>query len=303
MEISGIRHRRQLRDDAVTRRDLERWARRGVITSVQPWYVTADAPEDLVALLRLGVRPACLDAASLHGLWIPRHSGVHAYRPRSRDRIDELRDARVPALRRRDGVPVRSGPPQPVVLHRPEPRAWPDVDPVPELDLVLEHAGYCLPPVKAAVLFESALHQGLLTLPNAQQIVASLPQRARRSLARIRTDAESGTETTVRWWFESRGVPIRAQVPFPGRPQRMDLLVGESWVIECDSRQHHDDPRSYDEDHERDLYLASRGFRVTRLTWEQVFLRWEQTEAMLIAILGRGDHLRPPRAGRGIDPA
>lgn len=79
----------------------------------------------------------------------------------------------------------------------------------------------------------------------------------------------------------------------------MDLLVGRSWVIECDSREHHDDPLSYDEDHARDLYLASMGFTVTRLSWEQVFLRWADTEKSLLAILSKGDHLRDARPGRG----
>ena len=45
----------------------------------------------------------------------------------------------------------------------------------------------------------------------------------------------------------------------------------------------------------RDLYLTSRGYRVTRLSWEQVFVRWEETREMLLAILRRGEHLEPPR--------
>ena len=66
-------------------------------------------------------------------------------------------------------------------------------------------------------------------------------------------------------------------------------------MIECDSREFHDDPLSYDADRARDLDLTSRGYRVTRLSWEQVFLRWEETQAMLLAILRRGEHLDPPR--------
>ena len=98
----------------------------------------------------------------------------------------------------------------------------------------------------------------------------------------------------MRWWMESRRFPVRPQVLFPEGRRRMDLLVGKSWVIECDSREFHDDPLSYDVDRARDLYLASRGYRVTRLSWEQVFLRWEETQAMLLAILRRGEHRDPP---------
>lgn len=299
MKIAGIAHRETLRAEGVDRRDLARWRRQKLVRSVQPWYVTPDAPADLVALLELGVRPTCLDAAAMYGLWIPRHPGTHVFRPRSRRQDEGLHDVRRTALRRRNGSPCSAGPPQRLILHSPDLRAWPDTDPVPDLELVLQHAGRCLPPVKAAVLVESALHHGLLSMHSVGQIIASLPHSRRRALGRVRADAESGTETTVRWWFETRGIGVRSQVRFPDGRRRMDLLVGRSWVIECDSREHHDDPVSYDEDRARDLYLASRGFTVTRLSWEQVFLRWPETERMLLSILRSGAYRRAPRDGRG----
>lgn len=297
MKIPGIAHRRTLRAEGVSRRDLERWKHQELVRSVQPWYLTPDAPADLVALLTRGLRPTCLDAAALYGLWVPRHGGTHAYRPRSSARTDDLSDVHVSALRRRDGRPYDAGPPQRLILHAPELRAWPDHDPVPDLVLVLSHAGRCLPTVKAAVLVESALNKRLVSIRQVEQIIASLPHDARRALGRVRADTESGTETTVRWWFEARGVAVRAQVRFPVGNRRMDLLIGRSWVIECDSRAHHSDPVSYDEDRARDLYLASRGFTVTRLSWEQVFLRWSETERRLLSILGSGAHRRAPRSG------
>ncbi|WP_010550254.1 hypothetical protein [Brachybacterium paraconglomeratum] len=158
--------------------------RSGKIRSVDQWYVTEEAPEDLLALLELGVRPTCLDAAALHGLWIPMAVGVHAYRPR---RVEAPPDA--PRLR------VRS-----------QAQLLPDV--------------------------------------------------------------------------------------------RVDLLIGTNWVIECDSRRFHDDPTQYREDRRRGLTLSSRGYRVTRLTWEQVFLDWSRTSAMLLEMLRRRDHRRllPVRA-------
>lgn len=276
------------------RADLARWQRQGRVRSLQPWYITEEAPEDLVNLLRIGVRPTCLDAAGLHGLWVPVHTGTHVYRPRVLELPPELRAEKVvPVRRRRGGSPSPSAP-QKLVLHGPALRSWPDPEPVPDVELVLEHAGRCLPTEKAAVPMESALHRKVLSLSAVERIVASLPHDARRALSRVRADAESGTETTVRWWFESRGVKVRSQVPFQGGQRRVDLLVGSSWVIECDSREFHDDPGSYDEDRERDLYLVMHGYRVTRLSWEQVFLRWSSTEAKLLSILRRGDHRRPP---------
>lgn len=298
MQIKGIRHKTLVSQDRTSRRAVDRWLRQGTASSVQPWYITPEAPPDVVAILRLGVRPTCLDAASLHGLWTPPHVGTHVFRPRLSAHDPALRDARVIPVRRRDGRSALQGKPQSLILHGPAMRSWPDHDPVPDLALVLAHAGRCLPTVKAAVLFESALHLGALRRREVDRIIAALPQQARRPLSRVRADAESGTETAVRWWIESRGFHVRSQVPFPDGRRRMDLLVGESWVIECDSREFHDDPLSYDRDRQRDLLLTVRGYLVTRLSWEQVFLRWEETEQMLLAILRRGEYRRSPVPGQ-----
>lgn len=265
------------------------------MSSEQPWYFREVAPPGIVRMLQLGLRPTCLDGASLHGLWTPPHTGTHVFRPRVLHAGAALETARAHPVRRRAGEVITLDSKAELVLHGPALRAWPGHDPVPDLDLVLIHAAHCLPVEKTAVLFESGLQRRLLTWRDAERILASLPQRIRRPLSRIRSDAESGTETIVRWWMESRHFPVRAQVLFPDGRRRMDLLVGRSWVIECDSREFHDDPLSYDEDRARDLYLASHGYIVTRLSWEQVFLRWEETTAMLLTILRRGDHLDPPR--------
>lgn len=299
MQIFGIRHKDQLREDGIDRATLTRWQRTGAVTSIQPWYATPDAPGDLVALLALGLRPTCLDAAALYGLWVPLHSGVHVFHPRSSTRREHLRGQRLIPLRRREGAASAGARSQQLVLHGPQLRAWPDKDPVPALDLVLEHAGRCLPSVKAAILLESALNRRELSMAGAERIVASLPFHAARALSRVRSDAESGTETAVRWWFESRGIPVRAQVKFPDGRRRMDLLVGRRWVIECDSREHHTGSARYEEDRARDLYLSQHGYDVTRLSWRQVFLTWSETESSLLAILSRGEHLRPLRPGRG----
>ena len=301
MQIPGIVHRSQLTQTLAERPELEPRLKRaldsGALRRVATWYVAEDAPPDVVAVLRQGMRPTCADGAALHGLFVPPLEGVHLFRPRVLVLPPETRGVRLDRIRRRSGSVQRIGGAQPIVLHGPQLRAWPGTDPVPDLPLVLEHAGRCLPTSSAAVLFESAVHLGRLTLAEAREIVARLPHDPRRSLSRIRADAESGTETAVRWWLESLGVTVWAQVPFPGGVrQRADLLVGRSWVIECDSRAHHDDPRSYAEDRARDLFLRSRGFYVTRLTWEQVFLQWSTTEALLRTILRRGEHRRAPKA-------
>lgn len=303
MKIPGIIHRSDLLRLDIEPEQLSMWRRHGSLLSAQPWYITDKAPEDLVALLRHGARPTCLDGAALHGLWIPpRFDHVHVFRPRigrgrrtaTRQRGEETPAPHAVPLRRRDGK-VEGRPQKAVPLrhHGPALRAWPDADPVPDLVLILEHAARCLPAVDAATLFESALERRLVSRAVVDRIIAGLPHGPRQALSRIREDAGSGTETTVRWWLESLTVPVRTQVWFTD-VGRVDLLLGESWVIECDSRAFHDDPEQYERDRARDLTLQYYGYQVTRLSWEQVFLTWPRTERMLLAILRRGNHRIPP---------
>lgn len=266
------------------------------------WYVTEEAPQDLVDVLALHLRPTCLDAAALHGLWVPISDGTHVFRPRSvtlppsapsvlpiRRRVDPSSGALVPLGTSAEGGAARE--PQTLVLHAPRLRTWPSADPVPDIGLTLAHAARCVPTVDAAILIESALNRGALTSVGLAALLDDLPARTRRSLSRVRSNAQSGTETAVRWWFERRCVTVRSQAQLLS-DVRVDLLVGTNWVIECDSRSFHDDPDRYREDRRRDLALAERGYRVTRLTWEQVFLQWEGTEQMLLTMLRRREHRR-----------
>lgn len=302
MQIQGVVLKSQLPRIEPDPRRRRAWLRSGMIRSVGQWYVTPEAPADLVAILALGVRPTCLDAASLQGLWVPLGTGAHVYRPRAveaptpaprvmpiRRRIDPETKQLVPLRDPVEGSARRQ--PQPLVLHAPRLRAWAGVDPVPDILQTLDHAARCLPTVKAAILTESALDKGLLSSGELERLLTGLPQRYRNPLSRVRSDAQSGTETAVRWWLEERRVRVRSQVQL--LPDvRVDLLLGTNWVIECDSRRFHDDPDQFREDRRRDLILSSRGYRVTRLTWEQVFLEWRSTARMLQSMLRRRDHRR-----------
>lgn len=304
MQIPGIIHRSELTRRGIDSRQVIAWQREGSLRSVPPWYVMDKAPEDVVALLRLGVRPTCIDAAVLHGLWTPPETGgVHVFRPRvGRGRRAATRSgsapdalARAAPIRRRGGQAAptqRVAMHSPLVHHAPALRAWPDTHPVPRLGLLLDHAGRCLHPDRAAPIFESVLRQRRLSGREVERIVAALPYAARRALANLRSDADSGTETVVRRWFQQRGVRVRPQVHIPS-VGRVDLLVGGRWVIECDSREFHDTEDQYQRDRSRDLQLQMFGFIVTRLTWEQVFLDWPATSRKLQHILWSGAHHRP----------
>ncbi|UQN28447.1 endonuclease domain-containing protein [Brachybacterium kimchii] len=302
MKIPGVIRKSRLSSIEPDPNVRRRLLRDGAMRSAGQWYVTPEAPDDLVALLEMDMRPTCLDAAALHGLWVPVGHGVHAFCPRVtsapspppmlmqiRRRIDPRTGRLAPPPQPGPGEPRR--PLEPLILHRPSLRTWPDDDPVPDITLTLEHAARCLTTLDIAILIESALNKDVLSRRQLDDLLAGLPRRKRTSLGRVRSDAQSGTETAVRWWLEQRRVPVRTQVRvLPGI--RVDILIGTNWVIECDSRRFHDDPEQSREDRRRDLALAALGYKVTRLTWEQVFLTWDRTSAVLMTLLQRRLHRR-----------
>lgn len=150
----------------------------------------------------------------------------------------------------------------------------------------------CLSVRDAAILLESALNRRKISMGEVERLLAALPAVRRAQLARVTPLSESGTETAVRWWLESLHVPVTPQVRVAG-VGRVDLKLGTSWIIECDSATYHDNPEQYHRDRARDLRLQARRYMVTRLTWEQVFLGWEETKAQLLTIIRRRDHRRP----------
>lgn len=270
MRIRGVAHRSELTSLGISEKMRQKMLLAGTMVRVGTWYVTPEAPADLLPFLREGMRPTCLTAAEHHQLWVPPHDKSHVYRPRgvARNALDE------------DWIAHGAGM-----------RSWPDALPYADLPLTLEHAARCVPVRDAAILFESAVQKRKLSLRRAKGIVEGLPQRRRNQLRRIDPRAESGTETAVRWWLESLRVPVTPQVQIAG-VGRVDLKLGKSWIIECDSVKYHDNPKQYHEDRRRDLVLKARRYTVTRLTWEQVFLSWDTTKEQLLTCIRRRDHQR-----------
>lgn len=236
------------------------------------WYATSTTPKAVTTALRRGARLSCVSAAAVHGLWTPPFAKVHV------------------AHRRGGGRSSRHV----VHDHRPTVRSWPDDDPVLPLDTALVHAGTCLPGEAVAVLLESALERGILDRSAVTDLLGRVPVRVRRQLTGLRADAGSGSETRVRRYLERRGVRVRAQVRIHG-VGRVDLLVGDRLIIECDSRAFHDSADAYETDRERDVRATAAGYAVVRLTWYRIWVDWERTCETLDGLVRSGLH----RAGGG----
>ena len=119
-------------------------------------------------------------------------------------------------------------------------------------------------------------------------ILKSAPGKTARRLRQIDW-AESGTETFLRLGVRRLGLPVRVQVSIEG-VGRVDLLVGDRLVLEADSVAYHANPEAYHRDRRRDLRLTRLGYRVLRLTWEQVTFEGNEVVDTIVTLVAAGEH-------------
>ncbi|GAB2542707.1 endonuclease domain-containing protein [Brachybacterium huguangmaarense] len=269
------------------RREIDALIRAGLLVPLgRTWLGTAATPPRLANILRLNARATCADALALHGAWDLRPGPLHA----------ALRHGSIPCA---PSAAAR----RLAVADHPRLRTWPDDEPVLPLPLALDHAARCLSPDEAHILFESVAHRRLLDHTSLDGILADLPARIRDGIGRIDARSMSGTESRVRRFLERKGVDVVPQwfVPEVGYT---DMLVGEGLIIECDSWEHHGTPAAQAEDRRRDRQLVLRGYRVVRLGFSDVMLRWPATHEFLSDLLaGRLHRVPPGRRGRLIEPS
>lgn len=137
-------------------------------------------------------------------------------------------------------------------------------------------ASACLSRHEHLVALDSALHLGLLRpdqiaptpADGAGAVASPCLARTRREwlVAHADARAESPIETLARVGLAEAGLAVHPQRFIDG-VGRVDLVVEGKIVVETDGRQHHDDPRAFQRDRERDRRLVRQGFRVLRFTY------------------------------------
>ncbi|WP_432559826.1 endonuclease domain-containing protein [Granulicoccus sp. GXG6511] len=152
-------------------------------------------------------------------------------------------------------------------------------------------AASCLAPNDFLAIAESAIHRELISEAELRQVLGECGPRVDRLMAHL-DRAESGTESYVRLRLRARNIKVQPQVEIAG-VGRVDFLIGMSLVLEVDSREHHQDPQAYERDRIRDQMLMALGYRVIRVTYDQVMHGWNLVEARLLAVIRAGLHLRP----------
>lgn len=233
------------------------------------WYARPTAHPDVVTAVRAGGHLGCLSGCRFYGLWVPPDPQVHVTFNRQ---VPESLPTDVAAHHDRE------------IGREPAVRSL-----ISCLEEVVRHHST----ETALIVLDSALNLGLIAESDVVALVTHCPIPKHRVLRYIDGRAQSGTETRVRYYFQRRRVPVEAQVQVPGVGW-IDLQVGRSLMIECDSRAHHTGVENYQRDRRRDLILTVDGRRVLRLSYEQVFLEWPATRRMLSRLVQARMHRRPP---------
>lgn len=237
------------------------------------WFGTERTPSPVAAALRRNHRLSCVSALAIHGVYVPDAPWAHE-------------------VGRQCSCTSVEG----IIEHSPL-RSWPDDEPLTSVRMALQHAVTCLDAEWAAIVMESALNSQLIRASEPAELIEHVSLKKQRAIGTIDGRAMSGTETRVRRFMQSLGVQVVPQYEVAG-VGRVDMLVGERLVLECDSRGHHTGHQNYSADRRRDQKLTQLGFQVVRLTHADVMQNWDQTQHLLRALIAAGVHRRQQRRGR-----
>lgn len=251
------------------------------LTRLRPgWYAGPDADQAVGAAVKAGGHLSCVSALARHGLWVPPDD--HLVHTRLTDHIGQQA---APA-----GVRFCRA-------YGPD-RFRPARDAVDPLGPALLTAARCATPELFVAILDSATHRRGFDADDLRLLLSGAPGFALTLVDRC-DEAESGTESLVRFRLRSRQVGLTPQVMI-GTVGRVDFLVGRRFVIEVDSVAHHTSTPAYRRDRRRDRRLAALGYVVVRLTYEEVMYEWDDVLPDLLAIIRSGAHLKPPKPGTGI---
>lgn len=284
---AGVLTTRQLSEGGWSKWRIERAVASGELDRVRPgWFAVPGADPAVLAAVKAGGCVSCFSALGLHGVWVPERKGRHVRLPEHR-RTRAKQTTRGAAAPRGDRGRRRRG-------CRPfgtEPAVSAAVD---DLGVAFRCVLRCGSREDIVVVMDSMLHGEAATRAQLREWMADAPMAMRTLLEAADGRAESGSESMVRFRLRSLRIATRIQVRVMERT-RVDALVGDRLIIECDSREHHTDADAYESDRRRDRRLIARGFIVLRLTYRQIHDEWPEIEQEILRIVRRGDHRWPRR--------
>ncbi|WP_440711031.1 endonuclease domain-containing protein [Herbiconiux sp. YIM B11900] len=263
--------------------DISRALRAGSIERIRVgWVALPGAPAKVMRAVRVGGRLSCVSVLLEEKIWCAHDRRLHVRVAPGARGLSAPHDRAVPL-----GNPERWG----VVIHRSH-RAY-GLDepegPVDSFEWSLLHAIGCQSKGDAIVTLDSALNNKRISRTALEFLMSELPSSYRRYLDLVDESAQSGLETKARLGLHRFNIPYRSQVEI-GDAGFVDLLVGDRLVIELDGREFHSSDEAYEEDRRRDLILHELGYKVIRLTYDQVMDEWGRVVALIRELVGRQEH-------------
>ncbi|WP_461013177.1 endonuclease domain-containing protein [Trueperella pyogenes] len=285
--MHGVMSKAELELQGLTKRKIAELVNKGALKHVsRGWYAWQNADPKVVLAASVHTRIGCLTACAMHGLWVPPQPASIHMTVNEWDSPAKIRKAISATLIRSVDISIHrfNGDKSELVASPKE---------------ALEHVARFHEPEVAMIEIESALNLNLVTVECVMAMLERLPSSRARFLRAFQTTSQSGSETRVAHFLRSRGLTVIQQFsPFPNR--WVDMKVGESWIVECDSAAHHAGETAYESDRQRDLALKAMGYEVTRLSYRQIWLDWDNTRRMLEQIIRQRRYLRKVKGWRSV---
>lgn len=262
------------------------WAVRGgsILRIRRAHYAVPDAPLDRRIAVASGGRLGARSALSSYGVWTVGDGTVHVSWPAHGNVARPARISGYPDLRRSGGVDISPHwRVRRLSTHR---ECWRE-----SIEEALAQHLLTADDRETVAAMDSVLHIGALSTGSVASILERMPRRQRRLAAAVDGGADSGLESFARFWLWREGISYLAHPVLAGL--EVDLLVGDSLVIETDGREFHSRDAAFERDRRRDNLLGSRGFVVVRFSYRQVVDEWDACAARIRTHLSHRDHLRP----------
>ena len=249
---------------------------RAVLRVRRGWYALADTPPLELAAVRAGGVLTCVALLRHLGLWTTERPRLHVALGGSS--VHDLRPGEVGHWRSWPGQGRRSSSQD-------------------GIGAAILHLVTCVSDIDAIATIDSALNRGLLPAEELRSLRAIAPAGTTALFDRADGRSQSGLETKTRVSARRLRVQVRPQVVIP-RVGRVDIVVGERLVLESDGHRFHSSLEQFHEDRRRDLELAAQGYLCLRLDNHQIMDDWARTEAVILSLIRRREHLWTPAQTR-----
>jgi len=203
-----------------------------------------------------------VSALDRHGVWVPPDRTVHIRQPKRRT--------------------YESG-------CRPYGLSEPISQSIDEVPIAFACAARCLDAECLIAVADSILNRGFLNEDELGALLSAAPIKVQRLMAKVDGLAQSGTESISRVRLRGMGIHVRLQ-HFIAGVGFVDLLIGESLIIECDSKQHHTSEEAYKKDRRRDRKSLRNGYLTLRVTFDDVLYGWDEVVDDILEIVRAGLH-------------